>query len=552
MKHLVFLAEKPNGRLLAAGESKGVVEVWDLEKSERILSLKASGEIRLSPDGNRIAIFNEGNHSIDIFDVKTGNPVTTLKEFPGGEFTFSPDNSLLAAGLRTGNVRLWDVNTGTAVSVLTEATSSVMAVAFSPNREMLAASGSNGVVWIWDTRSGVLVRTIQGFKSRNEENPIGVSASALAFSPNSRTLALGSTEGLVRLVDVASGDLVHNFDSQINPIRQVVFHPTGASILSFDQDAALKVWETSTGALLNSLTDFGNGFQGIQFQNNGDLAAWKGSILWSVDPATGQVLKITDIQVANIKAVDHDGKILAAADQKEMQLWDSISIKPIASLEGEPEYLMGKYGGWYSRYGFYHAIFSSDDQVLAAAGSGGQRLWNVPQEKLLLQTYMELSSKVALSPDKRFIARAFFDPSSIALWDSVIIHDTENNRSVIYLDRDEYYPINQLIFSPDGNWMATTSDSSVRIWKARNGELVKKIGVVSEGNLAGLAFSPDQKILAVGGPDGNIYLFNTDTFQSSTVLSGHKGSVVLLAFSQDGRFLASAGEDGTIQVWGVP
>jgi WD40 repeat protein len=552
MKQFIFLPSQPDGRLLAAGESNGVVEVWDVKAARRILSLNASGEIRLSPDGNRIAISNEENYTIDIYDVNTGKRVTTLKEFMGEDFTFSLDSSLLAAGLSAGTVRLLDVNTGAAVRVLTDATSSIVAVSFSPNREMLAASESDGMVWVWDTWSGVLVRTIHGSKSRDETNPVPVSVSALTFSPDSRILALGSTEGLVRLVDVASGDLIRDFEGQINPIRQIVFHPTGSLVLTLDQDGMIKEWKTSTGTLLHSLLDFGNRFQGIQFQNDGELATWRGSLLWNIDPANGQLLRNIDIKVANIKASSHAGYLLAAADQKEMQLWNSSSLKLVADLGGKPEHLQGKYGGFFLPYGFFFATFSSDDQVLAAAGSGGVRLWDVPQTRLMLQTSpLSMSGIVAISPNKRFIGSSYLDPYSIAMWDYIILKEMANDRSYFYLDRDDSSDINQLTFSPDGRWVAATSDSALRIWDIKNQQLLRKIDVVSSGNLAGLAFSPDQKMIAVGGPDGHTYLYDIDTFRPITVLSGHKGSVALLAFSIDGRFLASASEDGILKVWGI-
>jgi len=65
-----------------------------------------------------------------------------------------------------------------------------------------------------------------------------------------------------------------------------------------------------------------------------------------------------------------------------------------------------------------------------------------------------------------------------------------------------------------------------------------------------LAFHPNGRLLASGGQDGVIYLWNTDSGQPvSDPLSGHHGQVSSLAFSPDGSILASGGFDDAIILW---
>jgi WD40 repeat protein len=66
-----------------------------------------------------------------------------------------------------------------------------------------------------------------------------------------------------------------------------------------------------------------------------------------------------------------------------------------------------------------------------------------------------------------------------------------------------------------------------------------------------IAFSPDGRLLASGGRDGAIKLWELPGGTQLRTLTGHTDSVLSVAFSQNGQTLASGGSDETVKIWEV-
>ncbi len=106
-------------------------------------------------------------------------------------------------------------------------------------------------------------------------------------------------------------------------------------------------------------------------------------------------------------------------------------------------------------------------------------------------------------------------------------------------------------FSPDGAMVAAGGwDRAVTLWDLQQVEPARTLGPHSAPVYA-LAFRPDGGMLAAAdGP--NVALWNPHTGELLGTLAGHQGTVRSVAFTWDGAMLASGSDDQTVILWDIP
>ncbi len=208
-----------------------------------------------SPDGHRVATASldlplVGSSTVRntcrIWNAETGRPSSPWLphlNWVAGQ-AFRSDGKVLATGDFSGAVHLWDVETGANLTTLLEAGPIAFSVAFSPDGRTLAAGTTeptNQVV-IWDLATG---------KPRGESIRFRSLVYRLVFSGDGTRLAAGSYDSTARLIDVATGRVIGEPLHHDDRVVGMAFSPDDRLLLTANLGAtgksAARLWDARSG-----------------------------------------------------------------------------------------------------------------------------------------------------------------------------------------------------------------------------------------------------------------------------------------------------------------
>lgn len=135
-------------------------------------------------------------------------------------------------------------------------------------------------------------------------------------------------------------------------------------------------------------------------------------------------------------------------------------------------------------------------------------------------------------------------------------HSSELNYARLENDFNLEYKFNTLVVSPTGKSFLTKSyDASIRLWNIETGEPLTTL-TGNNGIIDSVAYSPNEKLILTGSRDGTICVWDVQTEKVSKVIkrgtaANHIDTEAIntVAFSPDGKIFFTGSENGKLCTW---
>ncbi len=366
--------------------------------------------------------------------------------------------------------------------------------------------------------------------------PQKAGVSAVACSPDGRTVATASWDHTTRLWDAATGKPIGEPVKHDGWVTGLAFSPDGKSLLTVG-GFAVEVWDVVAGKRLAVLNHGTVQVTGAAFSADGRTVltgAGDGRVrFWDLSgqKLLGEPLAWNDWITAVAFRPD-GGAFVTAGKRGAVQVWDASTRQPLASFQHPG--------------GVTALAFSPDGAMLLTGGPDRTaRLWDAESGRPLgsPMAHPQEVTSVAFSPDGSLMLTGCLDRAA-RLWDAT-------TREVVGQPLAHPGEVLAVAFGPDGRTLLTgqgRAEGDARLWDAAPSELIGGPMVHSDSVLA-IAVSPDGHRVATAGRDRAARLWDAKTAEPVGDALRHQDEVNAVAFSPDSQILFTAGDDSYSRFW---
>ncbi len=468
----------------------------------------------------------------------------------------SKDGKLLAAAGEKNMIALFDVASGKLIKRLTEDNPkvSIRDLVFDPQGKWLASAGDDKRIIFWSLPSG----------EKQSEWLAPDRIFALAISPDGTRLATSGTDNQITLLDIETTKVIKLFDKHPDTIYEggLRFNPTGELLAGAFYDHTARIWEVKTGKIIRILRGHTDDVTSIDFSPDSKLIATSSAdnniMLWKLDSKQPpRILTGHKNVVHDVRFISNADKLISTSLDRTLRIWDTYSGVTIRVLQGHTAGI-GEGG-----------LFVHKEQAFSASWDGTVRRWNLNLPHHHIIDLPSEPASVAIYPNGKTIAVGF-------VRGTIRLYSLPDKRLLSEIKQAHMGIVKRLVFNADGSLLASASSGKIKLWQIKE-ELLKEQQhfsydkdssecymqniresednidniFLNDCNINAVAFSPDNKILATAGYDGQIGLFTIGTEQKRFI-EAHDKKVASVAFDNSGTRLLSTGMyDYSVRLWNI-
>jgi len=328
---VTFVAFQPRGHLLLTLQDNGPALVWDTRASTSVQAtpLAMTGTARhaaFSADGSRVFVATAANQ-VGVFDPATGQPLGEpwLLDTNLTAAALSPDGDRIAVGLVNGLAGVFESVSGRRLTPWLTNASMVWSLEFSRDSRWVAAAASDDKfdplpARVWDADSGAAV---------TGPLPHFDGVRHVTFSPDQKRLATASEDGTAAIWNLPSGTLAAPYLRHGYQVLRVAFNHDGRLLATASRDCTARVWETATGEPVTPPLRHANRVNAAGFSPDGAWLATAGGDgrvhFWDLRPiALSSAQSASLALLLNSRELDVDNAPVPAQREQLARVWAAL------------------------------------------------------------------------------------------------------------------------------------------------------------------------------------------------------------------------------------
>jgi WD40 repeat protein len=445
-------------------------------------------------------------------------------------------------------VRLWDLTTLKEVGRLPHP-EGINCLALSPDGRQLATHANDEQLHLWDLAAQ---REIKPFPASKAQEPTWF-LGGLLFSPDGNRLVFGDSRSRSnRLIDLRTDQELTltppvGEGDAIDGVSAMALSPDGRRLaIGYGfSTSPIYVWDLEAGTWLHKLAGHHAFVDSLAFTPDGRTLASAGSDqtirLWNVDSGrcTQILMGHTEMVVALAAIPDGRGLVSASADGT-VRIWNLERLE----TNTEPVTLPVRYQPFLTPFAFLPDSRSFLSLDLDGAAVIRNAVTGAAEERLTALGTNH--NAVGISPDGRWVVVGGL-AQHLGVWDRwqrlIVTNTTVQTGDVWAVSFDARGLVLRVTASLD------SGRATVRLIDTRDWREVQSWNV-ERWQWFELAWSPDDRLAALGAMDGTVRWWDAATGRELEVTQGPSADATSVAFSPDSRWLAAASwMDGRVILW---